>query len=442
MKNFLKPSYTAFIDKPLFRSTQIIDYLSFSTKHFHLDDAKNRLTYVEKEFEQLKHDYSDLNTKQKELLNSCKTLEDENRNLLQTIEQLDQEKLQLKEDFEKSEQKSVNEITQLNELIEQQRNELNISSKQTDEKQNLEALQIRIHNYENAVSQYEEYRLKLENNLQKITQQRDTYKMDLRLAKEMLTNKENEFNQTLQAKEAEYHERFLSIETEKTQLEQRLQEANRALNLADSHLKQEIEKIKISLEQEYNRRYERDQKQHQQDLNQLRQQLTNEFEKQKLNTPIIQTNTSAQDIEEVKKMYRTEIDRLYRENIELSQNQAKIIDTHQKQMQIMKKDLDDGYNNVINEFQHEQTRLQTRCEQLKQQLNESQQTIEQLKKTHFDDITKLKEKFTLEQDNRNRQENLQNRVDHLVKLLEQANDTYVEYRTDNQSRAEKFSTQW
>jgi hypothetical protein len=46
-----------------------------------------------------------------------------------------------------------------------------------------------------------------------------------------------------------------------------------------------------------------------------------------------------------------------------------------------------------------------------------------LKKNHFDEITKIKEKFTLEQDNRNRQENLQNRVDHLVKLLEQSNDT-------------------
>lgn len=127
----------------------------------------------------------------------------------------------------------------------------------------------------------------------------------------------------------------------------------------------------------------------------------------------------------MKKMYRTEIDRLYRENIELSQNHAKLIDTHQKQMQIMKKDLDDGYNNVINEFQHEQTRLQTRCEQLKQQLNDSQQLIEQLKQNHFDEITKLKEKFTLEQDNRNRQENLQNRLDHLVQLLEQSNETYV-----------------
>ena len=91
----------------------------------------------------------------------------------------------------------------------------------------------------------------------------------------------------------------------------------------------------------------------------------------------------------------------------------------------MKKDLDDGYNNVINEFQHEQTRLQIRCEQLKQQLNDTQQIIEQLKKNHFEDINKIKENFTLEQDNRNRQENLQNRLDHLVTLLEQSNDAYV-----------------
>jgi chromosome segregation ATPase len=149
---------------------------------------------VEKEFEQLKHDYSDLNIKQKELINNCKTLEDENQNLLQTIEQLDQEKLQLKQTYEKSEENFSNQITQ---LIEQQ-----------SDKQHLESLQTRITNYENAVSQYEEYRLKLENNLQKITQQRDTHKMDLRLTKEMLTNKEQfekdlqkqilELNQTIQ----------------------------------------------------------------------------------------------------------------------------------------------------------------------------------------------------------------------------------------------------
>lgn len=217
----------------------------------------------------------------------------------------------------------------------------------------------------------------------------------------------------------------MALENEKNQFEQRLQEANRALDLADSHLQQEIEKIKLSLEQEYNRRYDRDYKQHQHDLNQLRQQLTNDFEKQKALLINTQSNTSIQDIEEVKKMYRTEIDRLYRENIELSQNQAKLIDQHQKQMQIMKKDLDDGYNNVINEFQHEQSRLQTRCEQLKQQINESQLTIEQMKKNHSEELNKLKEKYTLEQDSRNRQENLQNHVDHLVNLLEQTNETYI-----------------
>jgi predicted RNase H-like nuclease (RuvC/YqgF family) len=99
-------------------------------------------------------------------------------------------------------------------------------------------------------------------------------------------------------------------------------------------------------------------------------------------------------------------------------------------MQIMKKELDDGYSNVINEFQREQTRLQTRYDQLKQQLTDSQQIIEQLKtnlnqlKTNrFDDVSKVKEaytneKYTLEHD----QKNIQNRLEHLVKLLEQSND--------------------
>ncbi|CAF1104740.1 unnamed protein product [Rotaria sordida] len=199
------------------------------------DDAKNRLIYVEKEFEQLKHDYSDLNLKQKELINTCKTLEDENQNLLQTIEQLDHEKFQLKENFEKTEEKLSNEIIQLNELIEKQKQELNYSSKQTDDvhidlKQNLESLQTRIHNYENAVSQYEEYRLKLENNLQKITQQRDTNKMDLRLTKEILINKENEFNQMkLNFDEIEktlqiYKERSLQHETTINNLQKQIQQ--------------------------------------------------------------------------------------------------------------------------------------------------------------------------------------------------------------------------
>ncbi len=89
----------------------------------------------------------------------------------------------------------------------------------------------------------------------------------------------------------------------------------------------------------------------------------------------------------------------------------------------MKKDLEDGYNNVIDEFEREQTHLKTRFEQLK----DAQQTIEQLKlnlnqlKTnHYDEISRIKEaynneKYTFEYEYRNRLENL-------VKLLEQSND--------------------
>jgi uncharacterized protein involved in exopolysaccharide biosynthesis len=93
----------------------------------------------------------------------------------------------------------------------------------------------------------------------------------------------------------------------------------------------------------------------------------------------------------------------------------------------MKKELDDGYNNVINEFQREQTRLQIRCDQLKQQLNDAQLTIEQLKlnlnqlKTnHYEEISRIQETYNNE--NRNRQDNLQDRVENLIQLLEQSND--------------------
>ena len=106
------------------------------------------------------------------------------------------------------------------------------------------------------------------------------------------------------------------------------------------------------------------------------------------------------------------------ENIELNQCQVKLIDTHQKQMQIMKKDLEDGYNKVINEFELRQTHLQAHSEQIKEQLIQAEQTIEQLKRNHASELIVLKEKQTMEQDNRNRQENLQNRLDHLMTLVE------------------------
>jgi hypothetical protein len=103
-------------------------------------------------------------------------------------------------------------------------------------------------------------------------------------------------------------------------------------------------------------------------------------------------------------------------------------------MQIMKKELDESYNNVINEFQREQTRLQTRYDQLKQQLTDAQKTIEQsklnlnqLKTNHFNNMSTVKEtstneKHTFTYDNKNRQDNIENRLDNLMKLLAQSND--------------------
>jgi len=120
-----------------------------------------------------------------------------------------------------------------------------------------------------------------------------------------------------QGTEHDYREKLKSLEAEKYELEQRLQEANQALDLADSHLQQEIEKIKLNLEQEYNRRYANNQKQHPHNL----QQLPKEIEKQQsIISPIYSSDHSLQDTEEIKKMYRTEIDRLYRktERLEFS----------------------------------------------------------------------------------------------------------------------------
>lgn len=116
------------------------------------------------------------------------------------------------------------------------------------------------------------------------------------------------------------------------------------------------------------------------------------------------------------------------ENVELSQHQSKLIDAHQKQMQLMKKELDEGYNNVLNEYQREQIRLQTRYEQVKQQLSDAQILIEQMKNNQTKDIVKIQEEFnqkkhSFEHDYRTRQEHLQQRSEKLVKLLEQSNET-------------------
>ncbi|CAF4847388.1 unnamed protein product, partial [Rotaria socialis] len=94
----------------------------------------------------------------------------------------------------------------------------------------------------------------------------------------------------------------------------------------------------------------------------------------------------------------------------------------------------DGYTNLITEVQREQTRLQARCDQLKQQLLESQQIIEQLKSSlnrlknnRVNDLSKVtevhvNEKMTSERANNDQIDDLQNRIKHFVKLLEESND--------------------
>ena len=134
-----------------------------------------------------------MNVKQKELLNSFDTLEIENKNLLETIDELNKEKTEIEERLN-------DQIDELKRLNDEEKERVNDSIHQREKhqgefQQNLNALQVRINNYENAVSQYEEYRVKLETNLEKITQQRDTNKMDLRLTRDMLNNKENDYNQ-------------------------------------------------------------------------------------------------------------------------------------------------------------------------------------------------------------------------------------------------------
>lgn len=123
------------------------------------------------------------------------------------------------------------------------------------------------------------------------------------------------------------------------------------------------------------------------------------------------------------------------ENLELSQYQTKLMSTHEKQMEIMKKDLDDGYHNATKEFQFEQSRLQLQCSHLKQQLHDSNLTIEHLKsslnhlkQSHFNEISRVKEihthsKYSSAHDDKDRQDYMQTRIKNVTTLLEQSNNT-------------------
>jgi chromosome segregation ATPase len=99
--------------------------------------------------------------------------------------------------LENENEKLENEMKQ---LTKHQTQELVSIHEQTDQhqislKDDFETLQLRLNNYENMISQYEEYRVKLETNLHKITQQRDTSRIELRLTKEMFSKKEVDYNQ-------------------------------------------------------------------------------------------------------------------------------------------------------------------------------------------------------------------------------------------------------
>ena len=188
---------------------------------YYLDDAQNRLAYTEKEFEQLKNDYYNLNLKQKELLNTCSTLENQNQNLLSSIEQIEQEKLLLKQTIENEKDKRLNEHQKQASLSTHNTNDHN----QINLKEEVEALQLRIENYEDAITQYEEYREKFENNLHKLTQQRDMYKNELKLTREMLTNKEAEYNQ-LKIRFDEYEKHSVNNKRQSIQHESHAQELN------------------------------------------------------------------------------------------------------------------------------------------------------------------------------------------------------------------------
>jgi hypothetical protein len=201
---------------------------------FIVENEMTRFVSIENDFQQLKNEHEILHAKDNELVQTCSTLNDNNRQLLTTIERITNEKTQLQVQYDEIEQRMIRDSQQWQIVREQQQNELHARSTITDERrtefeQTIESLQIRINNYENAVSQYEEYRLKLEGNLERITQQRDMAKGDLRLTRDLLVNKENECQQM--KLRFEQHER--TFETTKgqweTMLKQRADEYERDL---------------------------------------------------------------------------------------------------------------------------------------------------------------------------------------------------------------------
>lgn len=160
---------------------------------------------MEKEFEDLKYDYSNLNLKSQEALNRCADLEKQKETLAKTLDQVQQEKLRLKQTFDNQDEKHRQEIKQIHEFNEHQKQEYFAAHRQIDSKQIVESLKKRLKDYDQTISQYDDYRNKLEVNLQKLIQQRDRHKSDLKVTRQMLAEKDEECRQLAQRLNENHH---------------------------------------------------------------------------------------------------------------------------------------------------------------------------------------------------------------------------------------------
>lgn len=138
----------------------------------------------------MKQQYSEINRNQKDLIAMKHEIETENRSLKETIERIREEKNVLKQNLQE-------ENRQLTELNEHQKDELvSIHRSNENEKENLQRqigeLQQNVREYETTIEQYDQYRIKVEENLRKLVQQRDKYKNDWKLTRDVLTEKEKQ----------------------------------------------------------------------------------------------------------------------------------------------------------------------------------------------------------------------------------------------------------
>ena len=93
-----------------------------------------------------------------------------------------------------------------------------------------------------------------------------------------------------------------SLQAEKVELEQRLAEAYRAVEVADTYVDREVQKIKANLEQEYKESHGRG----------FLGRSIEEPTRDSSAAPVHPLTSTAQVPEEIKRIYRTEMDRLYR----------------------------------------------------------------------------------------------------------------------------------